>query len=89
MHWPASLAAASAAWLANPWLLWGAGPMAAVAAGFFATAGLLEGLIATGWFDSAMVVYPTAGAQKTRADGVEEVHVRGTGPARGARERGR
>jgi hypothetical protein len=67
----------SAAWLANPWLLWGVGPMVAVAAGFFVTAGILEALIATGWFDSALIVYPTPGGKpKSRAEGVAEVQVR-------------
>lgn len=91
---PAPLQALSAAWLANPWLLWGVGPMAAVAAGFFVSAFVLEGLIATGWFDSALIVYPSASGQpKSRAAGVAETQVRasgreeGEGGAGAARER--
>lgn len=73
----------SAAWLANPWLLWGAGPMAAVAAGFLVTAFALEAAMAAGWFESAQIVYPTASGQpRRRADLVAEVQV---GPARAAR----
>lgn len=69
--------ALSAAWLASPWLTWGVGPMAAVALGFFASAGLLELLIWTGWFDSALIVYPSAsGAPKSRAKAVREIQAK-------------
>jgi hypothetical protein len=56
----ASAAALSAAWLANPWLLWGLGPVLASVAGFFAAAALLELLLATSWFDSSLITYASS-----------------------------
>jgi hypothetical protein len=55
-----SLAALSTAWLRNPWLLWGVGPILASVAGFFLAAALLELLLATSWFDSCLITYASS-----------------------------
>lgn len=55
-----SAAALSAAWLRNPWLLWGVGPILASVTGFFAAAALLELLLATSWFDSCLITYASS-----------------------------
>jgi hypothetical protein len=55
-----SSAALSAAWLHNPWLLWGVGPVVASVAGFFIAAACLELLLATSWFDSCLITYASS-----------------------------
>ncbi|GBF93801.1 hypothetical protein Rsub_06133 [Raphidocelis subcapitata] len=64
----AAAAGLAARWLATPWLVWGVGPMAAVNAGFFLTAALLELLLATRLLDSDLLVYPANGAPAKRRD---------------------
>jgi hypothetical protein len=59
--WAAAAAGLSARWLANPWLVWGVGPMLGVNLGFFLTAALLELLLATRLLDSDLLVYPAGG----------------------------
>eukprot|EP00879_Flechtneria_rotunda_P015134 GHRR01015816.1.p1 GENE.GHRR01015816.1~~GHRR01015816.1.p1 ORF type:complete len:176 (+),score=43.16 GHRR01015816.1:376-903(+) len=47
-------------WLANPWLLWGVGPLLASNIGFFVTAAVLELLLSTGAFDAALIHYKSS-----------------------------
>jgi hypothetical protein len=50
----------AAKWLANPWLLWGLGPLLASNIGFFITATLLELVLMTGIFDSSLICYASS-----------------------------
>jgi hypothetical protein len=52
--------ALSAAWLSNPWLLWGVGPILSSIAGFFAAAAFLELLLSSSWFDSSLITYASS-----------------------------
>lgn len=63
----AALAAAAAAWLRNPWLLWGVGPILASDAGFFATALLFELLLRSGLLDGRLIVYASGGDAPRKA----------------------
>lgn len=77
---PLDAAALSAAWLANPWLLWGVGPcILSVNAGFFIAATVFELLLASRWLDGALLAYPSAaagGGLKRRGEALAATHAR-------------
>jgi hypothetical protein len=53
-------AALARAWLANPWLLWGAGPVLSSTLGFVLTAALLEAVLSTDWAQPRELVYTSS-----------------------------
>ena len=55
-----AIAPFAAKWLANPWLLWGLGPLLASNFGFLITAALLELVLLSGIFDSSLICYASS-----------------------------
>lgn len=59
MDW--ALVTAAQAWLVNPWLLWGVGPVIAAALGYILTVTVLEWVLLQGWLDSQLLSYSSNG----------------------------
>lgn len=54
------MGAVSAAWLSNPWLVWGLGPGIASVLGFLVPATVLELIVRSGVVDSFLLSYTSS-----------------------------